>query len=135
MHHQTTTPKARAQEAISIGLKMTAEWEGPDDTLRTIMALLSDVPVEPLLEADPERKGSVLGLLTLGYVLRVPAQEAKLRRMLASGEGVVIVRVTGGYNDPRASVELFDDWESYQDFLKPKIEAGQLQKTRGSTLL
>ena len=92
--------------------------------LGVICLLLSDVPVDPLLTADPKRKASVTSIMAASFLLHHPDHEQRARRIIESGNGVMILRIFGkldvkedGIGPLEHKVELFDDWDSYQRFL------------------
>ena len=135
LYHTNTVPVSRHLDAISYAQNMTKDVEDIDEIPATLMAFLAELPVEELMHADDRRKGSVLGLLSLAYLLRRQDCEASIRRMLANGDGIAIIRITGDLNNYKVSPELFEDWDSYQAFLAPILAKGDMELGKNSTLL
>jgi hypothetical protein len=52
--------------------------------------MLYDVPVEPLIAARPEAKGSLLGLLSLAFLAHHQETCAQVRRIMESGTGAMV---------------------------------------------
>jgi hypothetical protein len=79
--------------------------------------MLYDVPVEPLIAARPEAKGSLLGLLSLAFLAHHQETCAQVRRIMESGTGAMVIDLSGGPGAPSASWQLFDDRSAYEEFL------------------
>ena len=119
LYHQNEFPRLRAMEAIDMAAKLAEGFATPQDHLGAIMLVLADVPAEPLLRADPQRKGSVLGLVTLGYLLSRTDQASRIKGILSAGDGVLILRVDGTLEDATLqAVEVFDTWDAYSQFAR-----------------
>jgi hypothetical protein len=56
---------------------------------------LSDAPIEPLLGADENRKGSVLGLVSLACALHDEDRGDEVKEALESGEAIIVYRLSG----------------------------------------
>jgi hypothetical protein len=107
--------------------------------LGVICLLLSDVPVDPLLTADAERKASVTSIMAASFLLHHPDHEQRARRIIESGNGVMILRIFGkldvkedGIGPLEHKVELFDDWDSYQRFLVSVVGEHNMARPRGT---
>jgi hypothetical protein len=135
MHHMNAVPTERSAEALQKALDIATRYDTPVTMLNIVMAFLADVPVAPLLAADPKTKASVMGLVVLGYVLKYSGQETTLRNMLARGDGFVILRIGGEVTKPEAELDLFENWQTYQDFLLPALAALDMEQGKSSTLL
>lgn len=135
LYHESVVPVARQGDAIAMALKMSATSSEKLNVLQMIMVLLSDVPAEPLLHAKSQNKASVTNLLSLGYVLRIDEHEQIARHVLAAGDGVIIVRITGDMDHQSANVGLFEDWEKYTAFLEPLMSNGRLTKSHSNSTL
>jgi hypothetical protein len=81
MYHVNEIPRARVPDAIEKSKDIFDGAKGDLDMIRGWLALqLSDAPVEPMLGADENRKGSVLGLVSLACALHERRGERKSRR-------------------------------------------------------
>lgn len=110
--------------------------------LGAICLIMSDMPVEPLLNADPARKASVTGMAAASYLLHHPDYKEQVQEIVQSGQGIMILRIYGKLDIKdedigplEVKVELFDDWDSYQRFVLPVIkERGMVQRKNSSIL-
>ena len=95
---------------------MSKEYGGNlNQLLGVICLLLSDMPVDPLLTADPKRKASVTSIMAASFLLHHPDHEQRARRIIESGNGVMILRISGkldvkedGIGPLEHKVELFE---------------------------
>src|SRR5579859_7189215 len=59
--------------------------------LGSICLILADMPVEPLLNADPARKASVVGMAATAFLLHHPDYKERAMRIARSGKGVMLL--------------------------------------------
>lgn len=135
LHHINAVPVSRAADAISMAREITENVDDETQIALLVLALLSDSPVEPLISANAEKKASILGLVSLGYLLRQERHEQTVRRMLGIGDGFALVEFRGDLNRHDVEISLFEDWAEYQAFLRPILANGDLNPGKGSTLL
>jgi hypothetical protein len=120
----------RLPDLMKMANSMHEKYGGDlNQMLGVICLIMSDVPVDPLLNADPERKASVSGIMAASYLLHHPDYEQQARQIIESGKGVMILRIYGkldvkedGIGPLEHKVELFDDWDSYQQFVRPVVK-------------
>ncbi|MFM0091631.1 hypothetical protein PQR46_32535 [Paraburkholderia sediminicola] len=135
LHHVNAVPVSRAEDAISMAWDITQHAEDEGQIALLVMSFLSDSPVEPLIGANAEQKASILGLISLGYLLRQERHEQKIRRMLGVGDGVALVEFHGDLDRHEVVIRLFEDWAHYQAFLQPILSNGDMNLGKASTLL
>jgi hypothetical protein len=128
-------PKAKGQMAVEYANKIYNSFESNEHCLGAIMLLLSDIPETPLLEAQQANKASVLGLTTLGFVLNDSKHGKIAHKIATTGQGVIILRVAGSLETPRANIETFDCREKYLRYLKAVIKKNDLRQVKNSTLV
>jgi hypothetical protein len=86
--------------------------------------MLYDVPVEPLIGARPEATGSILGLLSLAYLVHHQETRVRSRRIMESGTGAMVIDLGGDIGAPSASWQLFEDRQAYEEFLRTLVLVG-----------
>lgn len=135
LYHSNMIALTRVKDALRKADEIYHSQENDVSRLGAIMMILSDVPAEPLLTANKANVGSVLGLCALGFMINHEQFGSRARRIASSGEGQMILRVSGGVTDPQHVIELFDTREEYAAFLDPILKSGTFHSVRGSTLL
>lgn len=122
--HENIIARPRAEEALQHGSKIAASVEDAARHLHTLTLLLSDAPEEPLLRASAAQKGSVLGLVALGYLITHAPFAAAAREIVRKGEGVILLNITADGEDFTPHTALFETWDDYQVYLQPILAAG-----------
>ncbi|MCK9353194.1 MAG: hypothetical protein M0P59_03445 [Gallionella sp.] len=135
LHHKNVIAKSRANDALKMASKIYNESKDQTRLIETIMLLLADVPHDPLLSAKPENIASVLGLCSLGILMHHDSTGMQAREIAERGEGVMILRISGGLDAPKWNIELFNTWAEYEDFLRPLLETSNFVAGKSSTLL
>lgn len=135
LYHSNTIAPTRIKDALRMADELYHSYEDDAQRLGAIMMMLSDVPEEPLLTANKANVASVLGLCGLGFMVNHKEFGPKARRIASSGDGQMILRITGDISDPQYVIELFDTQDEYAAFLDPILKSGDFMSVRGSTLL
>jgi hypothetical protein len=142
--HTSQLNVARLPDLLQRTNEMHEKYGGDlNRMLGGICLIMSDIPVEPLLNADPARKASVAGLAAASYLLHHPDYKERVQRIIESGEGVMILRIYGELDIKEedigpleSKVELFDNWDSYQRFVLPIAKEHGLDRTpKNSSIL
>jgi hypothetical protein len=135
LYHSNVISTKHCKDAVRRADEIYSSQEDDTHALRVIMMLLSDVPEEPLLTANKARVGSVLGLCACGFMINHKQFGPRARRIAESGEGQMILRLSGDIENPRYVIQLFDTQEEYAAFLQPILESGNFVIHKNSTLL
>lgn len=131
--HENIIAHAQAAEALLHGGQIAASVDDARHHLHTLTLLLSDAPEEPLLSASAAQKGSVLGLVALGYLITHSGFEAKAREIVGKGQGVMLLNITGDGDDLTAHPQLFETWDAYALYLQPLLASGDFAYERTSS--
>lgn len=134
-HHENHIPANKATQALEYGASIFAGFDDLNHCLGAIMLLLSDVPAEPLLSTEQARKGSVLGLTTLGLLINDSKHGEIVRRIVMSADGVIILRISGELESASHHIETFEGRKSYADYLQMIIKERGMQQSKNSTLI
>jgi len=130
--HINTIAKTRATDAFSRSEDIYSSYEDPQSILEAIRALLSDAPVDPLVNINPAQKGSVLGLCSLAYAIHLPEFQEQIRRLVLSGQGVILFRIINDQlENLLTKVMVFETWNDYESFLKKILAKGTRSLGKG----
>lgn len=135
LYHSNVISTKHRKDAVRKADEIYSSQEDDARALGAIMMLLSDVPEEPLLTANKAQVGSVLGLCALGFMINHKQFGPRARRIAESGEGQMILRLSGGIANPQCEIQLFDTQEEYAAFLQPILASGNFATQKNSTLL
>lgn len=131
--HENIIAHAQAAQALLHGGQIAASVDDARHHLHTLTLLLSDAPEEPLLSASAAQKGSVLGLVALGYLITHSGFAAKAREIVENGQGVMLLNITGEGDELLAHPQLFETWQSYTAYLQPLLASGEVAYERMSS--
>ena len=135
LHHQNEIPRRRLADMYAAAARLAEGFDSDRSNLGAIAILLADVPAEPLISVSTAQKGSVLGIATLAFLLGRSGHATAVKAALDTGDGVIILRVTGDVEDPQvAAIEVFDTWAKYSAFLAPHVKSGVFQQGSASSL-
>lgn len=122
--HENIIAHAQAAQALLHGAQIAASVDDARHHLHTLTLLLSDAPEEPLLSASAAQKGSVLGLVALGYLVTHSGFAEKAREIVGNGQGVMLLNITGEGDQLTAHPQLFETWDAYTLYLQPLLTSG-----------
>ena len=113
MYHVNEIPRARVPDAIEKSKDIFDGAKGDLEMIRGWLALqLSDAPIEPLLGADENRKGSVLGLVSLACALHDEDRGDEVKEALESGEAIIVYRLSGEIEKTTRQIEIFPNYKT-----------------------
>ncbi|RMU85945.1 ORF4-like protein [Pseudomonas coronafaciens pv. porri] len=131
--HENEIPKSCAADALRVGKELADGFDGEVHHLGALMLMISDFPAEPLLKASAAKKGSLLGITSLGYLLSYGSTGEKAKRIIEAGCGIFLVRVSGDIENPKAKIEVYSSWSEYQKFLEPILKTGDFYPVKTSS--
>lgn len=134
-HHENRVPFQKAGAALKYGDNIFSSFGTDSHCLGAIILLLSDVPVDPLVSAKQAQKGSVLGLTALGFVANHKVYGPAARQIVEKADGVVILRLSGHFENPEYSIEIFQGRTAYSEHLSNLVENRLGEVVKNSTLL
>ncbi|MFV3406423.1 MULTISPECIES: hypothetical protein [Pseudomonas] len=131
--HENIIAHAQADQALLHGGQIAASVDDARHHLHTLTLLLCDAPEEPLLSASAAQKGSVLGLVALGYLITHSGFADKAREIVIKGQGVMLLNITGDAEALMAHPQLFETWDDYAVYLRPLLASGDFTHERPSS--
>lgn len=111
--HINEMPKSRLNDLFSMAERMFGDFDGRnDDVRRTLAAQLADVPDEDSMSATENRKGSLLGIVSLTCALHDPKSGDAVRQAVKTGRSIIIHRLSGPMHQLTSTIEIFPDFSA-----------------------
>jgi hypothetical protein len=109
--HVNEIPKSRVADTLNMTERMFGDFDGRnDDVRRTLATQLADVPDEDSMLATENRKGSVLGIVSLTCALHDPKSGDAVKQAVKTGRSIIIHRLSGPLYRLTSTIEIFPDF-------------------------
>lgn len=136
LYHRSEIAKNRVDQGLKIGNDLFGSYESKEQMFHAMRLILSDSPLEELLTSvSAGQKGSVLSLCTLGFAINQKVDGDRAISIARSGKGVIILRLNSDLHSSMYELELFDDWNSYMQYVRPLIDGRDGIIVKGSTIV